>query len=444
MSFRPGTVPELRFPEGFLWGTATSTTQIEGHIQNEWTDFLARDGGNCRVACDSYHRYPEDIEWMGKLGVNAYRTGVEWSRLQTEAYGELNRKELERYLDQFDRLCDAGIVPMVVLHHFSNPPWINTIGGWTNPATVPAFVDYVRKLVGALRSRVRMWNTFNEPDTYGCCGYVIGEFPPRHKARVGAFRAIIRHMADAHEQVCQLIRQAGSEAGPVEVGFSKNWTFFEPYHRHLPWDAALAAFTHAQFNRFVLQSFLGRERPTGATFLGLNYYGRIRFRNGKPLVPTCGFTREHLSSMGIDCDDMLERHPCGLERALLEVHQRCALPIYLTEHGSASTDDVFRERDLLENLGALHRAISRGVDVRGFYYWSLLDNFEWQFGYTKKFGLLSVDFSNAQRPRALKPLGEVYRAICRQNSIPARRTVATEDRQPTPELAEPTGAAPLP
>ena len=122
----------LKFPPRFSWGTATSTTQIEGHIQNEWTDFVARDGRTCHPACDSYHRYAEDIQWMNRLGVNAYRMGIEWSRLQPAAYASLDQKELARYCDQLDRLNEAGIVPMVVLHHFSNPPWLNAIGGWTN------------------------------------------------------------------------------------------------------------------------------------------------------------------------------------------------------------------------------------------------------------------------------------------------------------------------
>lgn len=414
--------PELlKFPEGFFWGTATSTTQIEGHIQNEWTDFIARDGSTCHIACDSYHRYREDIDWMGKLGVNTYRTGIEWSRLQTEAYGQLNQTELRRYIDQLDRLNEAGIVPMVVLHHFSNPPWINTLGGWTNRKTIPAFVDYVGKLAASLRDRVRFWNTFNEPDTYACCGYVIGEFPPKHIGRLVAFRNIIRNMAEAHEHVCRLIRDAGSALGSVEVGFSKNWTFFQPHRGFSPWDAALATFAHSQFNRFVLETFLQGSRKKAATFLGVNYYGRIRFRNLRPLIPTCGFSCEELASMGIECDDMLERHPLGLELALLETYRECGLPIYLTEHGSSSTDEAFRERDLSDNLAALHRAINRGVDVRGFYYWSLLDNFEWQFGYSKKFGLLKVDFSSDLRPREMKPLGQTYRKICRQNAIPATR-----------------------
>jgi beta-glucosidase len=409
----------LSFPAGFLWGTATSPTQIEGHIENEWTDFKARDGGTCRVACDSYHRYPEDIQWMREIGVNAYRMGIEWSRLQKHAYGPLNEMELDRYVDQIDRLTAAGITPMVVLHHFSNPPWINSAGGWTNRRTIPAFVDYVQKLVGRLHNKVRMWNTFNEPDTYACCGFVIGHFPPLLKGRLRAFRRVIQNMAEAHVEVSRLICKMGSNLGKVEVGFSKNWTYFQAHRRFSPWDVFTAAFAHSQFNDYVLNAFLTGSRRNASTFLGVNYYGRIRFQNLKPLLPTCGFSREELLEKGVECDDMLERHPAGLEAALVQMHQRCSLPIYLTEHGSSSADESFRERDLKENLKSLHRAIGRGVNICGFYYWSLLDNFEWQFGYSKKFGLLSVDFANESLPRAMKPLGLVYRRICQRNSLEA-------------------------
>jgi beta-glucosidase len=407
----------LKFPERFFWGTATSTTQIEGHIDNEWTDFVARDGKTCRIACDSYHRYVEDIEWMQRLGVNAYRFGIEWSRLQTDARAPLHEKELARYIDQLDRLNAAGITPMIVLHHFSNPPWVNAVGGWTNAATIPVFVDFVTKLVAALRGHVRLWNTFNEPDTYACCGYLIGEFPPLRKGRLDLFRDVVRNMAIAHEQVCGIIREAGSALGPVEVGFSKNWTFFQPYNKSSPWDILIAGFSHQQINRFVLESFIDGDRRKASTYLGVNYYGRIRFRNLQPLVPTFGFTHEELLALGVECDDMLERHPAGLESALVELAQISGLPIYLTEHGSSSGDEAFRERDLKENLAAVHRAITAGVDVRGFYYWSLLDNFEWQFGYSKKFGLLGVDFSDEKLPRSMKPLGELYRRVCQQNAL---------------------------
>lgn len=275
------------------------------------------------------------------------------------------------------------------------------------------------RLAAALRSRVRYWNTFNEPDTYASCGYLIGEFPPLKRGRLDSFRAVILHMAEAHEQACRVIRETGSRLGQVEVGFSKNWTYFQPYSKASPWDALIAGFTHSQLNGLVLKRFLGGPGKTSATFLGVNYYGRIRFRNLRPLVPTFGYSRHELERMGVECDDMLERHAKGLEFALLELRRRCDLPIYLTEHGSSSDNEAFRERDLKDNLAALHRAISRGVDVRGFFYWSLLDNFEWQFGYTKKFGLLKVDFNHHQRPRSMKLLGRVYRKVCLENSIGA-------------------------
>ncbi len=185
----------LKFPDNFLWGTATSPTQVEGHVANEWTDYVASDGGHCRVACNHYHRYAEDVDWMAQLGVNAYRMGIEWSRLQAAPFAPLNGPELERYVDLLDRLKAAGITPMVVLHHFSNPPWITSAGGWLNPATVPAFVDYVTKLVSALKERVWLWNTFNEPDTYASLTYLLGGFPPFHKWRLLSYRKSIKHMA---------------------------------------------------------------------------------------------------------------------------------------------------------------------------------------------------------------------------------------------------------
>ena len=199
----------------------------------------------------------------------------------TPAQGPLNQSELARYVDQLDQLNAAGIVPMVVLHHFSNPSWVNAGGGWTNPRTIPAFVDYVTKLTAALRDRVRFWNTFNEPDTYASCGYLIGEFPPLKKGRLDSFRAVIRQMAEAHERACRVIRQAGSSRGKVEVGFSKNWTYFQPYRKASLWDALIATFIHSQLNRLVMQRFLGGARKTASTFLGVNYYGPHSFQEFK-------------------------------------------------------------------------------------------------------------------------------------------------------------------
>jgi beta-glucosidase len=403
----------LKFPDRFLWGTATSPTQVEGHVANEWTDYIAADGGHCRVACNHYHRYAEDVEWMARLGVNAYRMGIEWSRLQTAPFAPLNRPELERYVDLLDRLKAAGITPMVVLHHFSNPPWITSAGGWLNPATIPAFEDYVTKLVSALKERVYLWNTFNEPDTYASLTYLLGGFPPFHKWRLWSYRKTIRHMAAAHVRASDVIRREGNGGKTPEVGIAKNWTFFRPFQKHAVWDHLLAGISHHAFNRFVLHEFLGGPRRAASTFLGVNYYGLTRFKNFEPMVPAGGANPKRLAQLGVVCDDMFERHPGGLGTVLRNFQRRYGLPLYITEHGAASADEDFRILDLTEHLRELHGAVSSGVDVRGFFYWSLLDNFEWQFGYSKRFGLLEVDFNDEHLPRKMTRVGEFYRGICR-------------------------------
>ncbi|HTB84659.1 MAG TPA: family 1 glycosylhydrolase, partial [Candidatus Sulfotelmatobacter sp.] len=268
----PETV--LRFPDNFLWGTATSPTQVEGGIENEWTNFTAMDGGNCRVSCNHYHHYREDIVWMQKLGVNAYRFGIEWSRLQSAPFAPLNREELARYVDVIDRLLAANITPMVVLHHFSNPPWINAAGGWTNAATIAAYVDFVKQLVPVLREKVFLWNTFNEPDTYACVAYLLGGFPPQGKWQIGKFRRVVDHMARAHAKASRVIRREGIFNGrKPEVGIAKNWTFFHAYKEFSPWDRLMALGSHYTFNKFVLDAFLGGWRRRASTFIGLNYYG---------------------------------------------------------------------------------------------------------------------------------------------------------------------------
>ena len=403
----------LHFPENFLWGTATSPTQVEGHIQNEWTDFIAQDGGNCRVACDNYHRYPEDIACMATLGVNAYRFGLEWSRLQSAPFAPLNQTELARYVDLLDRLRAAGITPMVVLHHFSNPPWVTSAGGWRNPATVTAFADYVTRLVSALKERVWLWNTFNEPDTYASLTYLLGGFPPFHKWHLWSYRKVIQHMARAHIRASEIIRRAGNGGRTPQIGIAKNWTFFGPFQRHALWDHLLAGISHHTFNRFVLETFLGGQRRSASTFLGVNYYGLARFKNFEPMVPAGGACPKQLAQLGVVCDDMFERHPGGLGTVLRNFHRRYRLPLYITEHGAASSNEDFRIRDLAEHLRELRGALNEGADVRGFFYWSLLDNFEWQFGYSKKFGLLAVDFNDEKLPRQMTRVGEFYRSICR-------------------------------
>jgi beta-glucosidase len=237
------------------------------------------------------------------------------------------------------------------------------------------------------------------------------------KWKLGSFRRVIAHMARAHEQASAIILREGRADRPPQVGIAKNWTFFHAYNRWLPWDRLTAWVCHYTFNKFVLDAFLGGKRRTASTFIGLNYYGRVRFQHGRAMIPACGAPTTRLEDLGFNCDDMVERYPEGLGEILAYLQRKFELPLYITEHGAASADESFRERDLRNYLTALHGAMARGADVRGFFYWSLLDNFEWQFGYSKKFGLVSVDFNDARLPRRMKPLGEIYRTICSQRAV---------------------------
>ncbi|HVU27114.1 MAG TPA: family 1 glycosylhydrolase [Verrucomicrobiae bacterium] len=404
---------DFKFPKNFLWGTATSPTQVEGHVVNEWTDYVASDGGHCRIACNHYHFYAKDVELMAGLGVNAYRMGIEWSRLQDKPFAPLNQTELARYVHLLDLLKTANITPMVVLHHFSNPLWITKNGGWLNPKTISMFVDYATKLVSALKDRVHIWNTFNEPDTYASLTYLLGGFPPFEKWKFLKYRKVIQHMAQAHMRASEMIRQQYTNGKLPEIGIAKNWTTFGAFQIYAFWDHLLAEISHHAFNRFVLNEFLGGPRREASTFLGVNYYGRARLKHFQALVPTNGVSHEKLKQLGIVSDDMFERHPAGFGKLLKKFYRKYNLPVYITEHGAASTDEDFRIGDLKLHLHELSDAMNAGVDVRGFFYWSLLDNFEWQFGYTKKFGLFSVDFADENLPRKMTRVGEFYRNICK-------------------------------
>jgi beta-glucosidase len=219
-------------------------------------------------------------------------------------------------------------------------------------------------------------------------------------------------MAEAHVRASATIRRQFNGSGKPEIGVAKNWTYFGAFRPFAVWDHAVAELTHHAFNRFVLNEFTGGKRRNASTFLGLNYYGRARLKDFRALVPTNGVPAEKLKELGLVCDDMFERHPIGFGKLLRKLHRQCRLPIYITEHGSASSNEDFRIEDLTGHLRELRGAMNDGVDVRGFFYWSLLDNFEWQFGYTKKFGLFSVDFNDAQLTRRSTRVGKFYQQIC--------------------------------
>ncbi len=435
----------LEFPEAFLWGTATSAHQVEGgNTNNDWWAFEQQPGAiwhgdRSGLACDWWRNAERDFDRMAEMGHNSHRLSVEWSRIEPEE-GRFDEAATARYREMLGGLHERGIEPMVTLFHFSSPLWLARQGGWQNPAVVGYFRRFVRHVVEQLGDLVMLWCTINEPSVYATLGYLFGEHAPGEKSLRLCFR-VLRNLLLAHGAAYRVIRAWDSHA---QVGLVKNVQIFEPLD---PDDGALvriARLLDSLFNELALQAVDdGRLRPPlglGLTahgplvdsldFLGLNYYNRQRVSlrpagEGRVglLQPTPGAETSDHGRHGT----YGEIYPAGLYRALKRV-AGLGKPIYITENGLPDEDDDQRPRFLLSHLARLHRAISEGVDVRGYYHWSFTDNFEWAEGWALRFGLVALDeVTQARTPR---PSAELYAEIARGGAI-------------TPELVEEYGPGAL-
>ena len=425
-----------RFPPGFVWGAATSAYQVEGAVAEDgrgesiWDRFSAvpgnvagRDTG--RIACDTYHRYREDIRLMRELGLTGYRFSVAWPRILPEGTGRPNRAGLDFYARVVDELLESGIEPYVTLYHWDLPQALEETGGWPNRSTVDAYVAYVETVADRLGDRVGHWITQCEPWVISWLGYATGEHAPGRKSDRDALAAM-HHVLLAHGRAASVLRSVSPAA---EVGIAVDLVQFEPASDD-PLDVSAADGAHALRNRVILDPLLTGEYPLALVarcadilpriedgdmrairapldFLGINYYTRnvVRAdsRDGAAVaVPVDG---AELTEMG------WEVCPAGLFALLVRLRDEYddLPPLYITENGAAFPDSLQQGRVVDEarvsyvgrHLEALADAIADGVDVRGYFVWSLLDNFEWAFGYSRRFGLVYVDFATSRRiPKA--------------------------------------------
>jgi beta-glucosidase len=429
----------LRFPDGFVWGVATSAHQIEGAVEADgrgesiWDRFEAApgsiaDGSDASVACDHYHRWRDDIGLMVSLGVNAYRFSVAWPRVLPAGRGPLNTKGLDFYDRLVDALVEAGIRPFITLYHWDLPQSLQEQGGWMSRDTVDAFVRYADVVTARLGDRVKHWVTHNEPWCIAHLGYDRGEHAPGIKDPAGALGAA-HHVLLSHGRACPVIRRNVSDA---RVGIVLNLTPSSPASDS-PEDADASRWFDGFFNRWYLDPVFRGEYPddvvadrvavghldraelpfvrpgdmetiaTPLDFLGVNYYSRVVMKAGKggwpqavPMAPN-----DALTDMG------WEVYPQGLTDLLGRVHREYGpRAIYITENGAAYADgpdeagriaDGRRVDFIRGHIGACHRAIEAGVPLLGYFVWSLMDNFEWAHGYEKRFGLHWVDYDTQQR-----------------------------------------------
>lgn len=398
------------FPKGFRWGTAISAHQVEGGQDNDWTAWEPghiADGTVSGVACDLWHRYDEDFALAASLGTNAFRLSFEWSRIEPQP-GQWNEAALQHYRTIVDSLRRHGLEPWITLHHFTNPRWFAERGGWARSDAPTLFATYCRKVVERFPD-VRHWITFNEPEVLTELGYLAGYWPPQKKSLFEALR-VRQHVASAHRLAYQTIHRLQPNA---HIGLANNLVAFEPADPWNPLDRIGSWISDRWHNRWFLDHVRGM-----IDFVGINYYTRTRI-SFRPWAPHDMFPGK--IPPGAPISDMgWEIFSEGLGR-VIDFASRFRKPIYILENGIADANDSRRSRFIHDHLAVLHRKIQEGHDVRGYFHWSLLDNFEWREGFAKRFGLYAVDFKTQKR--TLRASGQYYASCGAENVLqPLRST----------------------
>ncbi len=430
----------FNFPRGFLWGTATAAHQVEGNnTNNTWWTWEQEaghilNGDKSGLACDWWGgRWREDFDRAAESGQNAHRFSIEWSRIQPTP-DRWDEHALEHYRDMARRLIERNMTPMVTLHHFSDPIWLAEMGGWENDATVKYFEAFVRKTVEALKEYVTLWVTINEPNIFVVLAYQQGQFPPGKKDFSTA-RLVTANLLRAHAAAYTAIHQVQPHA---RVGIAPQYLSIHPQKSWSPLDRWAANMMANVMNEAIprtiqtgLLTLPGLrlrlpEAKNTLDFIGIQYYTReyISFdlRKSSDLFIHRSYAPEAEKSDG----NWLANEPEGMFEAL-KWGRQFNLPIIITENGVNDRDDHLRPRYLVQHLHQVWRAVNFNIPVKGYFHWSLVDNFEWERGWTQRFGLWELDIETQARRK--RPSVDLYAEICRQNGI-SSETVARH----TPQL----------
>jgi beta-glucosidase len=424
----------IRFPEGFLWGTAVCSHQAEGNnVNSDWWEFeqnsgKIKDGSVSGAACDIWNRYIEDFDYMRDIGLNAFRMSVEWARIEPRR-GEWDLDALAHYADMLRALKDRGLSVCLTLMHFVLPKWVADAGGWAWSESPSRFRAYVKRVVEALGGYVDIWCTLNEPMGPIIAGYLVGAFPPQKINPLQA-AAAFKNMLRGHAQAAEVIRghaQANNAPAPP-IGIAMALIDIEPVHPQNVIENTVAGACDFIHNKAFLDAMTTGKVPfpfgMGETipglagsfnYIGAQYYTRSRLNPKPRLRLNPEFTDILYLPPGAETTEMgYEVYPPGLYRCLMDISSY-GVPIYITENGIADATDHQRPRYILTHLAQAQRAIRDGADIRGYFYWTYIDNFEWLEGWRTKFGLVAMDPVTLDRkPR---PSAKLYSEIARANGI---------------------------
>ena len=399
----------MRFPSDFLWGAATSAYQVEGNnVNSDWWQW-EKDAGreNSGPACRHYEFYEQDFDLAKSLNHNTHRLSIEWSRIEPKE-GKFLEEELKHYTDVILSLRARNIEPVVTLHHFTNPVWFSKSGGWENRRSVERFLRYCDFLTRALAKHVRYWITINEPTVYISHGYILGVWPPQVKSLLKA-KAVQDNFVAAHIRAFRLIHKIYKELNLFKpsVSIAQHMQAFVPCTQNLK--NRLAAILQDKWYNFGFLDKIMRHKALD--FIGVNYYSRqlVEVKNwgiAHLAMDVCKKNHRPVKKNSLGWDI----YPEGLYEVLLKL-KKYGLPVIVTENGISAEEDSLRWEYIYAHLKNIHLAMEKGVKVKGYLYWSLLDNFEWEKGFGPRFGLIDIDYNTYQR--TVRESARLFGQVCK-------------------------------
>ncbi|MBP7087922.1 MAG: glycoside hydrolase family 1 protein [Candidatus Omnitrophica bacterium] len=400
---------QIKFPSSFLWGAALSSYQCEGDNENsDWWDWERKRGiERSGLACNHYNLFKEDFKLARTLNLNSLRLSIEWARVCPQP-DTFSQEELEHYRLVIEDLIKQRLRPLVTLHHFTNPIWFSQKQGWLAARNVDHFLFYLKKIAETFKDKVDLWLIFNEPLVYIYNSFIRGIWPPGEKSLRLAKKAlnnIITAYLIGYQEIKKLNQKYFLSS---QVSFAKHIRVFSGCRDFIFFLNSLSAFYRSkQFNFWLIDKLCNKR---SLDFIAVNYYCKeyVQFRGflGRE-CPDIGH-KEIKNTLGWDI------YPQGLYKILLSL-KRFKLPIIVAENGTSEIKDSLYESYLIQHLKSLAKAYLCKVDIQGYFWWSLLDNFEWDKGFKHRFGLAEVDFNTQNRK--IRPFAAVYARICRDNVI---------------------------